>query len=254
MQLVSVRLRGAPSDPAAIRAEAIGQARAGVDLCRLAGQPQMASRFLDEDASLAPWSPRPYQSWRRRPQFSAGDGILRVRTRAMAALDRGQAAPRGKKGMGKRGGDSAVFLTPSRAPLRPSLRRISATTVSRVNRAPMRIGGATGISPFVHIRRFAPAGRCRTLPAGRPSGPASLRRTGGTNGVRFQPARPGRRRACARPGQPGPVPDEPRRHTGPGLTAKRCTGAPRQRGMIPSTLASLQPTAALPRPVAVRRR
>ena len=43
---------GSPPDPAAIRAEAIGHARAVVDLCRLAGQPQMAGRFLEEDASL----------------------------------------------------------------------------------------------------------------------------------------------------------------------------------------------------------
>ena len=43
---------GAPPDPAAIRAEAIGHARAVVDLCRLAGQAQMAGRFLEEDASL----------------------------------------------------------------------------------------------------------------------------------------------------------------------------------------------------------
>jgi ATP-dependent Clp protease protease subunit len=35
---------GAPPDPAAIRAEAIGHARAVVDLCRLAGQPQMAGQ------------------------------------------------------------------------------------------------------------------------------------------------------------------------------------------------------------------
>jgi ATP-dependent protease ClpP protease subunit len=40
------------TDPAAIRAEAIAHARAVVDLCRLAGQPQMAGRFLEEDASL----------------------------------------------------------------------------------------------------------------------------------------------------------------------------------------------------------
>ncbi|WP_084861245.1 head maturation protease, ClpP-related [Salibaculum halophilum] len=39
-------------DPASIRAEAIDHARAVVDLCRLAGQPQMAGRFLEEDASL----------------------------------------------------------------------------------------------------------------------------------------------------------------------------------------------------------
>tara|TARA_R110002049_G_C8877699_1_gene539703 strand:- start:100 stop:663 length:564 start_codon:yes stop_codon:yes gene_type:complete len=43
---------GAPPDPVAIRAEAITHARAIVDLCRLAGQPQMAGRFLDQDASL----------------------------------------------------------------------------------------------------------------------------------------------------------------------------------------------------------
>ena len=42
----------APPDPAAIRAEAITHARAVVDLCRLAGQPQMAGRFLEQDASL----------------------------------------------------------------------------------------------------------------------------------------------------------------------------------------------------------
>lgn len=44
--------RVAPPDPAAIRAEAIGHARAVVDLCRLGGQPQMTARFLEEDASL----------------------------------------------------------------------------------------------------------------------------------------------------------------------------------------------------------
>ena len=43
---------GTGPDPAAIRAEAIAHARAVVDLCRLAGQPQMAGRFLEEDASL----------------------------------------------------------------------------------------------------------------------------------------------------------------------------------------------------------
>lgn len=43
---------GAPPDPAAIRAEAITHARAVVDLCRLAGQPQMAGRFLESDADL----------------------------------------------------------------------------------------------------------------------------------------------------------------------------------------------------------
>lgn len=39
-------------DPAAIRAEAIAHARAVIDLCRLAGQPQMAGRFLEEEAGL----------------------------------------------------------------------------------------------------------------------------------------------------------------------------------------------------------
>ncbi|MGR3392823.1 head maturation protease, ClpP-related [Sagittula sp.] len=43
---------GAPPDPAAIRADAIGHARAVIDLCRLAGQAQMAGRFLEENASL----------------------------------------------------------------------------------------------------------------------------------------------------------------------------------------------------------
>ena len=43
---------GTPPDPSAIRAEAIGHARAVVDLCRLAGHPQMAGRFLEQDASL----------------------------------------------------------------------------------------------------------------------------------------------------------------------------------------------------------
>lgn len=42
----------APPDPAAIRTEAITHARVIVDLCRLAGQPQMAGRFLEQDASL----------------------------------------------------------------------------------------------------------------------------------------------------------------------------------------------------------
>jgi ATP-dependent Clp protease, protease subunit len=39
-------------DATAIRAEVIAHARAVIDLCRLAGQPQMAGRFLEEDASL----------------------------------------------------------------------------------------------------------------------------------------------------------------------------------------------------------
>lgn len=40
------------SDAAAVRAEAIAHARAVIDLCRLAGQPQMAGRFLEEDVAL----------------------------------------------------------------------------------------------------------------------------------------------------------------------------------------------------------
>ena len=40
------------ADTATVRAEAITHARAVIDLCRLAGQPQMAGRFLEEDASL----------------------------------------------------------------------------------------------------------------------------------------------------------------------------------------------------------
>ena len=43
---------GVPPDAAAIRAEVIGHARAVVDLCRLAGKPQMAGLFLERDASL----------------------------------------------------------------------------------------------------------------------------------------------------------------------------------------------------------
>jgi ATP-dependent Clp protease, protease subunit len=39
-------------DASTIRAEAIAHARAVIDLCRLAGQPQMAGRFLEEDASI----------------------------------------------------------------------------------------------------------------------------------------------------------------------------------------------------------
>lgn len=40
------------SDAVGIRAEAIAYARAVIDLCRLAGQPQMAGRFLEEDLGL----------------------------------------------------------------------------------------------------------------------------------------------------------------------------------------------------------
>ena len=39
-------------DPSAIRAEAIAHARAVIDLCRLAGSPQMTGRFLEQDVSL----------------------------------------------------------------------------------------------------------------------------------------------------------------------------------------------------------
>lgn len=39
-------------DPEMIRAEALAHAKAVVDLCRLAGQPQMAAGFLEKDASL----------------------------------------------------------------------------------------------------------------------------------------------------------------------------------------------------------
>ena len=39
-------------DASAIRSEAIAHARAVIDLCRLAGQPQMAGRFLEEDVGL----------------------------------------------------------------------------------------------------------------------------------------------------------------------------------------------------------
>lgn len=39
-------------DPGIIRAEVLTHARAVIDLCRLAGQPQMAGRFLEQDTSL----------------------------------------------------------------------------------------------------------------------------------------------------------------------------------------------------------
>ena len=48
----SVAVANTAPDASAIRAEAIAHARAVIDLCRLAGQPQMAGRFLEEDASL----------------------------------------------------------------------------------------------------------------------------------------------------------------------------------------------------------
>lgn len=40
------------ADTATVRAEAIAHARAVIDLCRLAGQPQMAGRFLEDDLGL----------------------------------------------------------------------------------------------------------------------------------------------------------------------------------------------------------
>ncbi len=39
-------------DTGAIRAQGVAHARAVIDLCQLAGQPQMAGRFLEEDVSL----------------------------------------------------------------------------------------------------------------------------------------------------------------------------------------------------------
>jgi ATP-dependent protease ClpP protease subunit len=48
----SVAAANTAPEASAIRAEAIAHARAVIDLCRLAGQPQMAGRFLEEDASL----------------------------------------------------------------------------------------------------------------------------------------------------------------------------------------------------------
>jgi ATP-dependent Clp protease, protease subunit len=47
-----VAAANAAPDASAIRAEVIAHARAVIDLCRLAGQPQMAGRFLEEDAGL----------------------------------------------------------------------------------------------------------------------------------------------------------------------------------------------------------
>ncbi|GGC16406.1 hypothetical protein GCM10011363_36000 [Marivita lacus] len=48
----SVAVANTAPDAGAIRSEAIAHARAVIDLCRLAGQPQMAGRFLEEDAGL----------------------------------------------------------------------------------------------------------------------------------------------------------------------------------------------------------
>ena len=47
-----VAATNAAPDAGAIRAEAIAHARAVIDLCRLAGLPRMAGRFLEQDASL----------------------------------------------------------------------------------------------------------------------------------------------------------------------------------------------------------
>jgi ATP-dependent protease ClpP protease subunit len=51
-EATSVADDNAEADAVAIRAEAIAHARAVIDLCRLAGQPQMAGRFLEEDVGL----------------------------------------------------------------------------------------------------------------------------------------------------------------------------------------------------------
>ena len=48
----SVAVYNTAPEASAIRAEAIAHARAVIDLCRLAGQPQMAGRFLEEDVGL----------------------------------------------------------------------------------------------------------------------------------------------------------------------------------------------------------
>jgi ATP-dependent Clp endopeptidase proteolytic subunit ClpP len=48
----SVAVDNTAPEASAIRAEAIAHARAVIDLCRLAGQPQMAGRFLEEDVAL----------------------------------------------------------------------------------------------------------------------------------------------------------------------------------------------------------
>ncbi|NAZ38213.1 MULTISPECIES: head maturation protease, ClpP-related [Rhodobacterales] len=84
---------GPPPDPSAIRAEALAHARAVIDLCRLAGRPQMAGRFLERDAGLdevrasllaakaeaepeiAPHHPQPGRSASARPW---GDVIART--------------------------------------------------------------------------------------------------------------------------------------------------------------------------------
>ena len=49
---ISAKDAATAPDIATVRAEAIAHARAVIDLCRLAGQPQMAGRFLEEDVGL----------------------------------------------------------------------------------------------------------------------------------------------------------------------------------------------------------
>ena len=79
---------GAPPDPAAIRAEAIGHARAVVDLCRLAGQPQMAGRFLEAGHE-------PRRGARRAPRRQ-GRGRARDRAPSPAARPLLGRAPLGR--------------------------------------------------------------------------------------------------------------------------------------------------------------
>jgi ATP-dependent protease ClpP protease subunit len=50
--LSSVAASNTAPDVSAIRADVLAHARAVIDLCRLAGQPQRAGRFLEDDASI----------------------------------------------------------------------------------------------------------------------------------------------------------------------------------------------------------
>ena len=61
-----VAATNAAPDAGAIRAEAISHARAVIDLCRLAGQPRMAGRFLEQDAASTRCARRSSQP-RRKP-------------------------------------------------------------------------------------------------------------------------------------------------------------------------------------------
>ena len=79
---------GKPPDPAAIRAQAIGHARAVVDLCRLAGQPQMAGRFLEAGH-------QPRRGARRAPRRQ-GRGRARDRAPSPAARPLLGRAPLGR--------------------------------------------------------------------------------------------------------------------------------------------------------------